>query len=73
MSGIDFHLDDPFDARQYTVVFLMLCMEDRNVDAQGRPLIPFFAKAVFKDVSQAITNLGFKVRIAGMKSTKTTP
>lgn len=72
-KGIEFQLDDPFDARQYSVVFLMLCKDGGDIDDEGRPRIPFFAKAVFKDVFQSITSLGFKVRIAGLKRTINTP
>lgn len=70
-KGIDFQLDDPFIAEHYTVVFLMLCKDGGDIDDKGRPLIPFFAKAVFKDVFRSITSLGFKVKIAGLKSTTT--
>lgn len=62
MTG--FSIDPRFSSRDYTVTFLILCMREDRIDNKGRPIIPFLAKAVFKENGTAIENLGFKLALA---------
>lgn len=63
----DFSLPGVFDPKQFTVTFLLLCKNDKSVDTDGRPIIPFLAKAVFRENSMVIERHGFKVSLASMK------
>ena len=61
--GADFRLDEPFAAENYTVVFVILCRPENCLDVNGMPKIPFFAKAVFKDVYDSLSRLKFNVKV----------
>ena len=63
----DFSLPEDFDPNQYTVTFLMLCKNDKSVDTDGRPIIPFLAKAVFRENCMVIERHRFNVSLASMK------
>lgn len=56
-----------FKESDYTVTSLLLCTNNVKYDADGRPRIPFMAKAVFRENYQVIKNLGYEVRIAKME------
>lgn len=68
-SGTDFRLNDPFAAENYTVTFVILCRPANCLDADGIPKIPFFAKAVFKDVCDSLQRLRYNVSITAKQGT----
>jgi uncharacterized protein (TIGR04141 family) len=67
-KGYDFSIDPGFKASDYTVTFLLLCTNKVKYEADGRPRIPFMAKAVFMDNCRVIKNLGYKVRLSMEKA-----
>lgn len=66
----DFSITEPFKPQDYTVTFLFLCSNAAKIDADGRPRIPFLAKAVFRENCMVIEGLHFHVTLASMKPTK---
>ena len=63
----DFSVEPGFKEKDYTVTFLLLCGNKVKFEKDGRPKIPFMAKAVFRENCQVIKNLGYEVRLASMK------
>lgn len=63
----DFSLPAVFKAAQYTVTFMLLCKNDDSIDKEGRPIIPFLAKSVFRENSMVISRLGFNISLASIK------
>lgn len=66
----DFSLAEPFNPNDYTVTFLLLCSENTKYYPDGRPKIPFLARAVFRENGMAISGLRFNVKLAYMGATK---
>lgn len=66
----DFSLKEPFNPNDYTVTFLLLCSENSKYYPDGRPKIPFLARAVFRENCSVISGLRFNVRLAYMGVTK---
>lgn len=60
----DFSIEPGFKPMDYTVTFLILCSDEKRIEADGRPKIPFLAKAVFKENCAIINSLGYKVALA---------
>jgi len=60
----DFSVEPGFKVGDYTVTFLLLCTGKVKYEADGKPKIPFMAKAVFRENCQVIKNLGYEVRLA---------
>lgn len=60
----DFSIEPGFKPEDYTVTFLILCSGEKKIDTDGRPKIPFLAKAVFKENCTIINGLGYKVTLA---------
>ena len=60
----DFSIEPGFKPDDYTVSFLILCSDGKRIDGDGRPKIPFLAKAVFKEDYAIITGLGYHVTLA---------
>lgn len=63
----DFSVDPGFKSSDYTVTFLLLCTDKVKYEDDGRPRIPFMAKAVLSENYRVIRNLGYEVRLAKMK------
>lgn len=61
---MDFSIEPGFNPRDYTVTFLILCSDKTKINADGRPQIPFLAKAVFKEQYAIINGLRFNVSLA---------
>lgn len=70
LKANDFSIVEPFMPQDYTVTFLLLCPKDAKTDTDGRPKIPFMAKAVFRENCRVIKGLQFNVRIASLKMIK---
>ena len=66
----NFLLKEPFNPNDYTVTFLLLCSDSSKYLPDGRPKIPFLARAVFRENGTVISGLRFNVRLAYMGVTK---
>lgn len=64
----DFSIQLGFAPEDYTVTFLLLCSEGTKYEKDGRPKIPFMARAVFREQFLTIKGLGFNVTLASMNS-----
>lgn len=62
----DFSIPQNVNLSDYKVTFLILCKDHDRIDANGRPKIPFLAKAVFKENITAIRNMGYYVTIVAL-------
>lgn len=60
----DFSIEPGFEPGSYIVTFLILCSDKKRIDTDGRPKIPFLAKAVFKENCAIINGWGYKVSLA---------
>lgn len=60
----DFSIEPGFKPEDYTVTFLILCSDGKRIDGEGRPRIPFLAKAVLKENYTIIKGLGYNVTLA---------
>lgn len=60
----DFSIEPGFKPEDYTVTFLILCSDKNRIGTDGRPKIPFLAKAVFKENCAIINGLRYKVTLA---------
>lgn len=60
----DFSIESEFKPADYTVTFMILCSDKTKIESDGRPKIPFLAKAVLKENYGIINGLRFKVALA---------
>lgn len=64
-----FKIPDDAKAKDYSVIYVLLC-DSNKIDKDGRPQIPFFSKAVFREVHESLKSKEVDVSIMAIKKVK---
>ncbi|MDD6053617.1 MAG: TIGR04141 family sporadically distributed protein [Bacteroidales bacterium] len=65
-GGESYRIPDDASAQDYSIIYILLC-DSSKIDSDGRPKIPFFSKAVFKEVYEALEAKGVSSSIMAIK------